>query len=209
MRSYKKNWAKSVQPFWHVLETNRRQIDKKSISMYILLVWVSVCLFVSNKRKNGWTDRIQNWCGLHVTPGKVYGWSNFQKNCLHQNSIFENPRNFLLNPRNLLFDLFKDVYKEKMFTIEMEDKRKALLKPIVYRWRTMMIIDRKWSCILSWSKRPLKCPFKYSVNPLKKINVYWRLRFIKRGSRTGIELGYPVQNLTFTLLLYTYLNFCL
>ena len=50
--------------------------------------------------------------GLHVTPGKVYGWSNFQKICLHQNSIFENvenPRNFLLNPRNLLFDLFQDV----------------------------------------------------------------------------------------------------
>ena len=39
-----------------------------------------VCLFVFNKRQNGWTDQAQLFCGTsRMTPGKVYGWSNFQK----------------------------------------------------------------------------------------------------------------------------------
>ena len=53
--------------------------NKQSIYFACLSVCLSicqsVCLFVSNKRQNGWTDRDQ----ISVTPGKVYGWSNFQK----------------------------------------------------------------------------------------------------------------------------------
>ena len=48
---------------------------------YILCL--SVCLFVSNKCQNGWTDQDPNFVGPHVlphvTPGKVYVWLNFQK----------------------------------------------------------------------------------------------------------------------------------
>ena len=33
-----------------------------SIYKFGLSVWVSVCLFVSNKRQNGWTDRAQIFC---------------------------------------------------------------------------------------------------------------------------------------------------
>ena len=40
---------------------------------------LSVCLFVSNKRQNGRTDRAQIFVGPHVTPGKVYKLSKFQK----------------------------------------------------------------------------------------------------------------------------------
>jgi len=39
--------------------------------------WPNSCLFESNKRQNGWTDRAQIFLGLHVTTGN--GWSNFQK----------------------------------------------------------------------------------------------------------------------------------
>ena len=35
----------------------------KSIYKFSLSVLVSVCLFVSNKRENGWTDRAQIFCG--------------------------------------------------------------------------------------------------------------------------------------------------
>jgi len=35
----------------------------KSIYKFGLSVWVSVCLFVSNKRQNGRTDRAQILCG--------------------------------------------------------------------------------------------------------------------------------------------------
>ena len=45
------------------------------IPMYLL--FLSVCLFVTNKRQNGWTDRAR---------GKVYGRLKFQ-NCLQKNSI--------------------------------------------------------------------------------------------------------------------------
>ena len=31
-------------------------------------VWVFVCLFVSNKRQNGWTDRKQSCCGASRDP---------------------------------------------------------------------------------------------------------------------------------------------
>ena len=44
----------------------------------IYLACLSICLFVSNKRQNGGTDRAQILCGPHMTPGKVYR-SNFPK----------------------------------------------------------------------------------------------------------------------------------
>ena len=44
---------------------------------YILCL--SVCLFVSNKRQNGWTDRAWIFMGPYVTPGKVYVGLNFHK----------------------------------------------------------------------------------------------------------------------------------
>ena len=49
-----------------------------SIYIHCLSVCLIVCLFVSNKRQNGWTDRVQNFVEPRVTPKKFYGWSNFQ-----------------------------------------------------------------------------------------------------------------------------------
>jgi len=41
---------------------------------------LSVCLFVSNKRQNGWTDRAQILSGtLHNPAGKIYECSELQK----------------------------------------------------------------------------------------------------------------------------------
>ena len=40
---------------------------------------LSVCPSVFNKRLNGWTVRAQFFVAPRVTPGKVYGWSDFQK----------------------------------------------------------------------------------------------------------------------------------
>ena len=41
--------------------------------------WVSLSLFVSNKRQNGWTDRAKIFSGTSRDPREEYGWSNFQK----------------------------------------------------------------------------------------------------------------------------------
>ena len=42
---------------------------------------LSVCLFVSNKRQNGRTDRANIFCGISGVQWRFmnYGWSNFQK----------------------------------------------------------------------------------------------------------------------------------
>ena len=43
-----------------------------------MLVCPSVCLFVSNKRQIGWTDRAQILCGAS-TPGKIYECKNYKR----------------------------------------------------------------------------------------------------------------------------------
>ena len=66
-------------------------------SLYIL------CLFVSKKSQNCWTDQAQIFCGINIlNQKKGYGWSSFQKfatnkilflNILKIHEIFfKNPR---------------------------------------------------------------------------------------------------------------------
>ena len=73
------------------------------INLYINLSWLgvclSVCLFVSNNRKNGWTDRAKIFCRTSRDPREGLRMIEFSKICLHQNSIFEN----FTNPRNFFF----------------------------------------------------------------------------------------------------------
>ena len=69
------------------------------IYLYINLACLSVCPFVSNKRRNGWTDRAQIFCGTSHDPREGLWMIKFSKICLHQNLIFENfenPRIFFL-----------------------------------------------------------------------------------------------------------------
>ena len=83
---------------------NHEQIDPISIYKFVLSVCLSVCLNPINV-KTAEPIRLKFFVGHHVTPGKVYGWSNFQKFAsikirflkilkIH-NFFFENPQNFL------------------------------------------------------------------------------------------------------------------
>ena len=47
--------------------------------MYIYFALVSVWLFVSNQRQNGWNDGAHFFVRPRVTTGKIYRWSIFQK----------------------------------------------------------------------------------------------------------------------------------
>ena len=95
------------------------------IWIYTLLVCLSVCLFVSNKRQNSWTDQAQILC---VRPHMILG-TKISKISIQQNSIFlnfENPRIFLCKIPELYLLLFYNVYKKiKMFTIELKDGLEA------------------------------------------------------------------------------------
>jgi len=49
--------------------------NNKRIKIY---QYLAVCLFVTNKRKNSWTDWARIFVGPHMTPRKVYGHPEFQ-----------------------------------------------------------------------------------------------------------------------------------
>ena len=109
-----------------------------SIYKFGLSVCLSVCLFVSNKRQNGWTDRAHIFCGTSRDPREGLEIIKISNICLHQNSIFikflkilKNQRNFCENPR-IIFVLFYDVHKENMFTTNLEDGREAPSKASIH-----------------------------------------------------------------------------
>ena len=56
-------------------------------SLSIYKFGLSVCLFVSNKRQNGWTDRAQIFCGTSRDPREGLWLIEILNICLHQNSI--------------------------------------------------------------------------------------------------------------------------
>ena len=93
-------------------------------SIYILCL--SVCLFVSRKRQNDWTDRAKILCGISRGPqGRYFNDKNFKN--LPQYIKFD----FWTNPRIIIFmksAKFLFVFdlqstQRNMFTIE--DGRKA------------------------------------------------------------------------------------
>ena len=104
------------------------------IHLYINLACLSVCLFVSNKRQSGWTDRAQIFCGSSRDHMEGLWMIKISNICLHQNSIFikflkifKLHEIFCENPR-IIFVLFYDVHKENIFTINLEDGREAPYK---------------------------------------------------------------------------------
>ena len=96
-----------------------------------LFVCLSVCLFVSNKRQNGWTDRAQNFCGTSREPREGLWIIKISNICLHQNSIvikflkILKIREIFCENLRIIFVLFYDVHKENMFTINLEDGRET------------------------------------------------------------------------------------
>ena len=78
------------------------------------------CLFVSNKRKNDWTEplRPQFCVGPHMAPGKVYEWSKFQifvpiKIRFSFNFLkLWKPTKFFVKIREHFLFCFYDVHKE-------------------------------------------------------------------------------------------------
>ena len=102
-----------------------------SIYKFGLSVCLFVCLFVSNKRQNGWTDRAQIFCGTSRDSREALWIIKISNICLHQNSIIikffkilKIREIFCKNPR-IIFVLFYDVHKENMFTINLGDWREA------------------------------------------------------------------------------------
>ena len=52
----------------------REVLQIQPIYIICLSVMMSVCLFLSTKRQNGWTEQAQILFVLHMFPGEVYRW---------------------------------------------------------------------------------------------------------------------------------------
>ena len=61
-----------------------------SIHIKTLLVWVGVCLYVSNKRQNSWTDPAQVFYGIPHDTREGFSMITISNICLQQNSISNN-----------------------------------------------------------------------------------------------------------------------
>ena len=83
---FKRSYKKMV---FANLSINFQQIKIKSslIYLYINSACLFVCLFVSNKRQNGWTDRAQIFCGTSRDSREGLWIIKSSNICLHQNSI--------------------------------------------------------------------------------------------------------------------------
>ena len=58
------------------------------LNLYINLSCLSGCLFVSNKRQNGWTDRAQIFCGISRYPRESLWMMKIKNNCVEKLFIF-------------------------------------------------------------------------------------------------------------------------
>ena len=102
-----------------------------SIYKFGLSVCLSVCLFVSNKRQNGWIDLAQIFCGASRDPREGLWKIKISNICLHQNLIFIKflkilkIREIFCKNLRIIFVLFYDVHKENMFRTNLEDGREA------------------------------------------------------------------------------------
>jgi len=105
---------------------------RTSIYIYIYFACLSVSLFVSYETAKPTEPK---FCTRpHMTTGKVYGWSNFKNKPPTKfdfYSILKIHEIFFYKLRATFYLLCYKVYKEKMFTIEIED---GLGAPWNRRW---------------------------------------------------------------------------
>ena len=77
----------------------------------------------------------------------VYRWSKFQKfasNTIRFSINFKNPRNIFTKSAKFCLFLFYNIYKEKMFTIEIEDGRESPLKPSYFKDMNKKYENKTW-----------------------------------------------------------------
>ena len=121
----------------------------------------------------GGTDRAQILCETSHDSKEVYEWSKFQK--LAANKIlfslnFENSRNLFIKSVNF-FNLFYNVYKEKMLKLKMDTKRPKSL--VFYILLSFLLLSSECGA------------FNYSVSIIKPL-----LRFLVFLSASLIKTLY-------------------
>ena len=111
--------------------------------MACLSVCLLVCLFVSKKSQNGWTDRAKIFCGISRDPREGLWMIKFSIICLHQNLIFENfenPRNFFLIRKFFFFFTMYTKIKCSQWKWKMGAKRTNSLVPYI----ALLSIKQDW-----------------------------------------------------------------
>ena len=117
---------------YHDLYVSNIKQANSSFHLYINLACLFVCLFVSNKRRNGWTDRAQIFCGTSRDPREGSWMIEILNICLHQNSIsikffkiLKIHEIFCENPR-IIFVFFRCTQREHVHNLNRRWARSAL-----------------------------------------------------------------------------------
>ena len=107
--------------------------------LYKYFAWVSVCLFVSNKRQNGWTDRAQILCWTSCDPRKGLWMIKIAKICVLKFFIFEKfwkRAKIIMKSTNFFLFLFYTVQRARrcswmkpQLKVKIEKRLKAPLEP--------------------------------------------------------------------------------
>ena len=89
-----------------------------------LFVRLGVCLFVSNKHQNGWTDPVQFFCGTSHDPREGLWMIKITKFCFQQNSISNNI--FLWNTQTFFVFVLQCIQRENVHNCFRRWERSAL-----------------------------------------------------------------------------------
>jgi len=109
-------------------------------SLYIYFAWASVCLSVSNKRKNGWTDRAQILCWISHDPREGSRMLKITKICVKSFWVllnFENARNNISKSTNFFVIVLKCT---KMLTDRSTIKSWNVRTLVFYNWLNLLQI---------------------------------------------------------------------
>ena len=144
--------------------------------LYTNLACRSVCLFASNKRQNGWTDRVQILCGTSRDPREGLWIIKILKICISKFYIFVK---FWRCAKKFFCFCFV-LYKEKMLTDKTTIKswnRKWAKRP-----KTLVVIYSCYFCILMWCGNVMARCIRIMVMCIR-INIFQNLisaqRFLK------------------------------
>ena len=101
---------------------------------YLNILFLSVCLFVSNKRQNGWTDRVPNFVWALTRPQRRVLNDEIFKIVCRKVFIFVKiwkcaEKYYEISKHFFIFILYKEI--KPQLKVEIEDGRGAPWKPII------------------------------------------------------------------------------
>ena len=163
------------------------------------------CLFVSNKRQNGWTDRAQILCGTSfMSPVKVNDWSKFQISLLTKfnfHKIFKIHETFVWNLRTFFVIVLQCTQRENVYNchrVWVQSALKAIYSNLIFKLSSP---ETESETALQWSTSFFFSFITYSCFSLKSWvgTDYWSQSWPVREITAKIpDVNHCISSIVFT-----------